>query len=231
MPTNLKNLRLEEVSLVDVPANQHAHVSIFKRDVAGPSGVSHGGKGVLHMTPEELQKQLSDLEGKVTQLTKERDEALEKAAKADEVEKEYVEVNGEKVEKSLVPSPILKQLETQAEAIAKMQAERELDAMIKRASTELGNLPGDTVVKAQIMKAVADIDGALDLLKSADGVAATAMTETGAATGDDSNDVEAKLETMAAEYAKEKGVTKAAAYFEITKSGEGLELYKQRNAK
>jgi hypothetical protein len=32
MPTLLTDLQLDEVSLVDTPANQEAHVMLFKRD-------------------------------------------------------------------------------------------------------------------------------------------------------------------------------------------------------
>jgi hypothetical protein len=49
MPTLLTDLQLDEVSLVDTPANQEAHVMLFKRDTQ---------EEILKMT-DEMKKSLS----------------------------------------------------------------------------------------------------------------------------------------------------------------------------
>lgn len=62
MATNLRNLRLSELSLVDRPANKGARVTLFKRDFSQNNTLQTqtAMKGINDMTDAELKKMLDD---------------------------------------------------------------------------------------------------------------------------------------------------------------------------
>lgn len=233
----LAGLMLEEISLVDNPANVDAKVSIYKRaetrdqsrEAAGASGNPPIHNKEDNMSDvEKMGEQLEDLKKQVEQLTAERDEALAKVAKGAE-EVEYIEFQGEKIEKSAVPAPVLKALEAQGAALAKMEADREADALVKRANAELPHLAGDVTAKAKLLKAAEGIDGAMDILKSADKAFSMALAEKGHSNTEENSALE-ELDQLAKSYASDKGVSYHEAYAEVTKSGRGAELFAKRHA-
>lgn len=246
MAYELTDLTLDEVSGVDTPANQHAGVVLAKRfgytDSVKPEVQGQIVKGDGSVTVEELTKSLEGLQTQVADLTKRAEdaeaavEALTKSADdagvdiADgkivkRADPEYVEIDGERVEKALVPAPVLKALEKAAADIAKMQAEAEEAKLAKRGETELPNLAGTALTKGKLLKAVEGDADLLAALKAADKAMAGAYEEKGdGKTDDQMSTPKAKLDRMAKAYAVEKGVSEEIAFAEVTEAGEGREL-------
>jgi hypothetical protein len=252
-PYDLEDIELTELSLVDVPANQHASVVLWKRfgykDSVKPEFEGQIEKGDGSVTVEELTKSLEGLQTQVADLTKRAEEAetakaAAEAAAADltksaeeaglavedgkivkRADPEYVEIDGEKVEKSLVPAPVLKALEKAAADIAEMQKRAEEVDLAKRGETELPNLAGTALAKGRLLKSLEGDAELLAALKAADKAMAGNYEEKGEGKMDDDMAEPAKkLDRMAADYATEKGVSKEVAFAEITKSGEGYDL-------
>lgn len=204
------------------------------------------------MTVEELTKRLEDLQAQVTDLTKRAEDAETAKAAAEtavseltksaedagldvadgkivkRADPEYVEIDGEKVEKSLVPAPVLKALEKAAKDIADMQKRAEEVDLAKRGETELPYLAGTALAKGRLLKS---IDGDAELvaaLKAANEAMKGNYEEKGEGKmDDDMSDPAKKLDRMAADYATEKGVSKEIAFAEVTKSGEGYDLLRK----
>jgi hypothetical protein len=245
---DLEDIELMEVSAVDAPANQHAAVVLFKHSgynpLVKPEIEGNNQEGDRSVTVEELTQKLEALQKQVADLTK---EAADATALADSLTKsateagleveegkivkradpEYVEVDGEKVEKALVPAAVLRAIEKQAADIAKMKREAEDVTLAKRGATELPNLGGTDLVKGRLL---ALVEGDADLLKSlkaADEAMASVYTEKGHTNVDDGTSPSAKLDGLAKAHAEAKGVTFHAAYAEVTKSGIGADLLAQ----
>lgn len=245
----LEDLDLDEVSAVDDPANPLSLMALFKR---------HKPKhGENPMNIEELTKRLEDTEGLVQDLEKERDDAVEKAATSESevdaikkaleaegvsivevdgqftVEKaeepEYIEVDGEKVEKSLLPTPVLKRLEAQQAQIDALVKRGEMAELAKRAEAAFPHLAGKPEEKAHLVKMLDDLEGpaqsALEkALKAADAAVSKMFDEVGDADHEDLSDAQKKLDALVAKYAEEKSVASETAFAEVTKSGEGRSL-------
>lgn len=255
----LEDLELDEVSGVDTPANQHAGIVLAKRfgykDGVKPEMQGEAAKGDGSVTVEELTKQLEDLQAQVADLTKRAEEAetaktaaetaaADLAKSAEEAgldvedgkivkraEPEYVEIDGEKVEKSSVPAPVLKALEKAAADIAKMQAKAEEVDLAKRGETELPNLAGTPLAKGRLLQSIGEDADLLAALKAADGAMAEAFTAKGESDTDgDMNAPDKKLKRLAEEYATSKGVPFESAYAEVTKGGEGADLLRSIRA-
>jgi hypothetical protein len=263
MAYDLEDVDVLELSLVDVPANQHSAVVLFKRvateSLSGyeksvnPQFGDRHNEGDGSVTVEELTKKLEGLQAQVTDLTKAAADAkaAEDAAKADlaaliksaeaaevdvqdgklvkRADPEYVEIDGEKIEKALVPAPLLKALEKQAAEIAKMQAKAQEVELAKRGDAELPNLAGTGLAKGRLLKAVEGDADLLKALKAADAAMANAYVEKGSAALDE-NSPEAKLDALAKAHADAHKVGYHAAYAEVTKSGVGAELLAQMRA-
>jgi hypothetical protein len=194
------------------------------------------------VTVEELTKRLENFQTQVADLTKRAEtaeaevEALTKSA-ADagmdvqdgkivkRAAPEYVEIDGEKVEKSLVPAPVLKALEKAAADIAAMQKRAEEVDLAKRGEIELPNLAGTALAKGRLLKSVEDDAEMLAALRAADKAMEGEYKEKGEGKMDDEMSTPtAKLNRMADEHALAKGVSREVAFAEITKSGEGYNL-------
>ena len=142
MPNLLKNLQLEELSLVDRPANAQAMVSLFKRD-----------------NSEEVEKMSDEMEAKVKAYMKEkacgRDEAMKALGykdtmKADEVE---VDVEALKAEKAALSSDV-ERLRADNERLQKALIEDgyviTAEAVEKKAPVDMIEVEGEMVAKADI---------------------------------------------------------------------------------
>lgn len=257
MPTKLKGINLDEVSLVDVPAAQDATIAIWKR-----YGESDGMKDDMKdekksmdemdddmegegMDLDDLAERMAKLEAEIAAMTKRAEDAeaakaaIEKAADAagfdiavaDEgvtlakrAEPEMIEIGGVKVVKSAVPEAVLKVLEDQAAELAKAQAREAELALEKRGAEELPHLAGTNLAKGRLLARVGDDADLLTALKAADAaLASVAFKEI----GDKGADVDPKsrLDAMVKSFATEKGVPYETAYAEVTKAGEGRDLF------
>lgn len=251
MAYDLEDIDLLELSLVDNPANQHAAVVLFKRSGYNPDVKSENSdlteKGDGSVTVEELTKKLEDLQSQVTDLTEKANMAEDEKKKAEEMaanmkkaaeeagfivegdtitkaaDPEYVEIDGEKVEKSLVPAPVLKVIEKQAEAIAKMEKAAQEVELAKAGATELPNLAGTDLAKGKLLAAVAGDEELLKGLKAADAAMASQYVEKGTAEVDEASPTH-KLNELAKAHASAQNVSFETAYAEVTKAGPGAAL-------
>jgi len=139
MTTLLENLQLEEVSLVDRPANQEATIALFKRDTS----------------EEEITKMNDDMKAKLKPYMDKgmsEEEAMkaydtDMMTKADEVEEvETVDVDALKAD--------IETLKAENERLRKGLIEEgyviEADAIQKKAEVEMMEVSGEMVVKSDI---------------------------------------------------------------------------------
>lgn len=252
MPNLLKQLELEELSLVDRPANKQAMVSLLKRDNSNGepmeqeiNKMSHDMKEKLKpymdkgMTEEEAKKAYEEDMRKADDATAEEIEVerlkaenqfLRKSLiengfiiRADSVEKkaepEYMEYEGEKINKADIPTPILKALE--AAEIAKVDAE-----LTETAKESLPNF--DVNVAKTLVKSFIKDEAVMEALKGADAFFAGSMEELGKsdASGEFAKASD-KLDALVKSYMDDNKMKKsqyAIAYAEVAKTDEGRAL-------
>ena len=253
MPNLLKQLELEELSLVDRPANAQAMVSLYKRDNSNGEPMEHEVTEKMSddlkaklkpymdkgMSEEEAMKMYNMDMKKADDATAEEleietlkaeNERLRKSLldngyviKADTIEKkaepEYVEYDGEQINKADIPAPILKALE-EAE-VAKADAE-----LTKRAEEALPNFNID-VAKTLIAKFDGD-ETVMETLKGADAVFGESMEEFGKSDADGNfATAQDKLDALVKSYMDENKIKKsqyAVAYAAVAKTDEGKAL-------
>lgn len=206
---------------------------------SGSPGESNPSAEGGQMDPEQLEKSLGDSEKVIAQLTKALDDAGHtveingadvKVTKAEEPE--YIDIDGEKVLKSAIPAPLLKQLEAQAERVAKLEEKDERESLAKRAEEAYPNLAGSPVQKGQLVKAVDSISdeetrGAVeDALKAADAAVGKLFDMVGDPEGGDDTETAHDKLTKMAEAAVEEGKydSVSKAYAAIAASPEGREI-------
>ncbi len=238
----IKGLVLDEVSHVDSPANKGSRVVLWKR--------ATDTKGGDDMSPEQLAKRLEELEAKVPELelalkssedkNKKMKAAMDEAGMDVEeqgdkmkvtkrAEPEHVEIDGEKILKSIIPAPLLARLEKQAKELDEIKKAAELVDLKKRATELIPNMTGTDEEKAALVKAVDSIvdeslrESVVKSLKAADSAVAKSFKEIGSKSVDET-DPAVRLEKMAKEKAAADNVSYHMAYAEITKSGEGKKL-------
>ena len=123
------------------------------------------------------------------------------------------------------------------DAIAKenagLRAERQQEALEKRAEAELPHLPGDVKTRAAMLKAIDGIEdaaqreAALGALKAQNEAMARAFETLGHGGQPEPGSPGDSLAKLAKAYAEKQGVTPEAAYAEVLKSAEGKTLYAQ----
>lgn len=240
MPTERTNLILSELSLVPKGANPMAKAPLFKADTT-----SNGGNMTqeVNKMSEEMDKKIKAYMEDKGCTRKEAEDALMKSfdevetlkaqneflrkglldngyvIKADAIEKkaeeEFIEIEGEQINKADVPAPILKKLE-EAE-LQKRDAELE-----KRASEKLPHFDKD--VAKEILKFDFD-EKVLEALMAADAAFEAVMMEKGdTQTDGDMSDFATQLEKKVEEVQSEKGISYHAAYQEVAKTKEGKAL-------
>lgn len=239
MPNLLKQLELGELSLVDNPANPLAKAPLYKRDSQGDNmedTIKMSDKMKERMKYYMEEKGMSEEDARKACMSemekawdlKAENERLRKGLidngfviKADAIEKkaeeETIEVEGEMVAKSAIPTPVLKALE--AAEFAKRDAE-----ITKKAQETLPNF--DIDVAKSLMGLDLD-EKVLQALIAADAAFDAAMTEKGDTSTEDMTNPSDKMNELAKAYQKDKGVTFAKAYAEITKTDEGKALLKE----
>lgn len=206
MPSLLKNLMLEELSLVDRPANAQAMVSLFKRDdsheevmkeqeTQETDATEKMADGCPDCTAEKMcaahEMKKSDaeiaLEAEVEKL-KADNERLRKGLieegyviKADVIEKkapvEMMEIEGEMVAKADIPAPVLKALEAAEVAKKQHEIEKADIELTKRAGEALPHFAVD--VAKSLLKSFSEEEAIMEALKAADAAFAAAMQEFG----------------------------------------------------
>ena len=255
MATELLELQLEELSLVDRPANAEAMVTLFKRDDTQQEEVTkmtdeqdakvkaymekHScGKGEAMKAlgydvekseeadpAEELSAEIETLKAENERLRK---GLIEEGyvIKAETIEKksaeEFVEYEGEQINKADIPAPILKALEA-------AEIEKADVALTKKAEE---TLPHFSVEAAKgLLSAVSKIDEVdmlMEALAAADKAFADKMEEFGKADVDgEFSSASDKVEHMVKAHMEEYGLTKkdyAKAYAAVAKTEEGKSL-------
>lgn len=245
MPTELINLELDELSLVPKGANPMAKAPIFKAlngdtMTEETTKMSDDMKAKLKpymdkgMSEDEAMKAYEDsmkksLEDEVTKL-KAENEKLRKGLldegytiEADSITKaapaEFVEYEGEQINKADIPAPILKALEV-------AEFEKADAALTKKAEATLPHF--DTDVAKKLLSAVAkmdDVDMLIAALEAADKAFEDKMQEFGkSATDGEFTTVKDKLDHMVKSYADEHKVDTYKAYAEVAKTAEGKAL-------
>ncbi len=222
MTTILKELELDEVSLVDVPANQQAIVALFKRD----NKMTEQVEDVTKTLKEDVAKARSEVE-RLTKALIDNGFTITAEAVTKKAAEETIEVEGESIVKSAVPEVIWKTLKAQTEAIEKAAIE-------KRVADDLPNFRGTAVEKAALLKAVDASPMAVELLtllKSADAVFKGMTEEVGHGAADtDMKGPAEKLDELTKAYAETNKVNYIVASATIQKTAEGRDLLKQIEA-
>ena len=256
MATELLELQLEELSLVDRPANAEAVVTLFKRDDTQEEDIdkmtdeqeakikaymdkNHCGKEeAMKALGYDVEKAADDvdpileLEAEIEAL-KADNERLRKGLieegyviKAETIEKkspeEFVEYEGEQINKADIPAPILKALEA-------AEIEKADVALTKKAEE---TLPHFSVEAAKgLLSAVSkmdEVDMLMEALAAADKAFADKMEEFGKADVDgEFSSASDKVEHMVKSYMEEHALTKkdyAKAYAAVAKTEEGKSL-------
>jgi len=243
----LLDLQLDEVSLVDSPANKSATVALFKRDMnmakAKEEDVEKGvcitievkspEEEMADMQMEAQQDQAEDvaavgkseeltevetLKAEVERLSKALEEAVqEEVAKAEEM----IDFAGEMVAKSAIPEPVLKKLE-------EVQKAQEAQDLRKRAEEELPNFAGTADQRGKLLKSIGNDADLMSLLKSADAAFAGLFQEVG------KTDVDAgllsadqKLDELVKNRQADKKEDFYKAYAAVIKTAEGKDLLLQ----
>lgn len=242
----LLDLELDEVSLVDSPANKSATVALFKRDstmrkkkteetmedvdksVCIEIEIKSPEEEMAEMNMEtqqedaapveksELEVELDVLKAEVERLTKAL-EAKEEVEKADEM----IDFGGEMVAKSTIPAPVLKKLE-------EVQKAQEAADLRKRAEEVLPNFKGTLDQRGKLLKAIGDDADLMGLLKSADAAFAGLFQEVGKTDADgDFQEPQDKLNALVKARQEEKKEDFYKAYAAVTKTAEGKALLLQ----
>lgn len=216
---NLTNLILEELSIVDRPANQGAMVTMFKRDNTNKEQdmtVDNEAVKALKDRNEVLQKALIDNGFVITA------DGVEKKATED-----YLEVNGEKVNKSDIPAVVLKALEDAEVQKADLAIQKADIELTKMAEEKLPHL--DVKHAKTLLKNAGEDEDFMSFLTALDAMFGQSMEEVGKGAKDgDMSSATDTLEAKLKEVMMEKGLTgsvgRAKAYKEIASTKDGAAL-------
>ena len=248
----LKQLELDELSLVDRPANASAKVALFKRDSEEENMEKAYKMSDAEM--EEMDKMSDDLKAKLRgymdkgytfpEAKKMMDEDDMKKADEDiSLEAELIALKeeneslrkelGEIVEKK---EEIVETIEVNGEMVVKAdipepvlkaleeaKVEKQMIELRKKAEAELPHF--DVEVAMSLLDVIKGDAKVLEALKGADAAFAAAMDEVGEKVVEaDMSDPQSKLDKMVDAYAEEHKVNKYAAFDAISKTAEGKSL-------
>lgn len=221
MATELTELDLFEVSLVDAGDDPLAKVALFKR--------KEGSN--MDKTQEQWQEEVDTLTTEVTTLKARLDEV-----EADKVEKtkaeDMIEVAGEMVAKSAIPAPVLKQMEALEAEKQELLKAKEQEDLRKMAGQKLPSMKGTLDQKGKLLKSVGEDEELLEILMAADKLFAELFKEKG--TTDSENDMktpDAKLDEMVKAFMVEKKTNFYDAYAKVIKTAEGKVLLQETRKK
>ena len=247
----LKQLELDELSLVDRPANASAKVALFKRDSEEENMEKAYKMSDAEM--EEMDKMSDDLKAKLRgymgkgytfpEAKKMMDEDMKKADEEVSLEAELMELKEENdnlhkqleevVEKK---EEVVETIEVNGELVVKAdipepvlkaleeaKVEKQMIELRKKAEAELPHF--DVEVAMSLLDVIKGDAKVLEALKGADAAFAAAMDEVGEKSVDaDMTDPQSKLDKMVDAYAVEHKVNKYAAFDAISKTAEGKSL-------
>jgi len=247
----LKQLELDELSLVDRPANASAKVALFKRDSEEENMEKAYKMSDAEM--EEMDKMSDDLKAKLRgymgkgytfpEAKKMMDEDMKKADEEVSLEAELMELKeendnlrkqlGEVVEKK---EEVVETIEVNGEMVVKAdipepvlkaleeaKVEKQMIELRKKAEAELPHF--DVEVAMSLLDVIKGDAKVLEALKGADAAFAAAMDEVGEKVVEaDMSDPQSKLDKMVDAYAEEHKVNKYAAFDAISKTAEGKSL-------
>ena len=247
----LKQLELDELSLVDRPANASAKVALFKRDSEEENMEKAYKMSDAEM--EEMDKMSDDLKAKLRgmmdkgytfpEAKKMMDEDMKKADEEVSLEAELMELKeendnlrkqlGEVVEKK---EEVVETIEVNGELVVKAdipepvlkaleeaKVEKQMIELRKKAEAELPHF--DVEVAMSLLDVIKGDAKVLEALKGADAAFAAAMDEVGEKVVEaDMSDPQSKLDKMVDAYAEEHKVNKYAAFDAISKTAEGKSL-------
>lgn len=208
MPTELVNLELEEVSLVDMGDDPLAKVAIFKRSPEGEHMDNQEEENLeLDSTTEKGCKEEKKLEIEVSGEDDEEDEMMtdeegkkttrkswkaEAQALSEEVETLKAKIAGLEAEAIEKAKPQEEMIEIEGEMIAKaavpapvlkkleeMQKAVEVEALRKRAEEVIPHFKGTADERGKLLKSVGEDEMLLALLRAADAAFAAAFNEVG----------------------------------------------------
>lgn len=226
MANLLKQLELDELSLVDRPANAQAMVSLFKRDNSDEET----------MDKETLEKEVETLKADLVK-ARDENERLTKALldndfviKAEAIEKkapvETIEVDGEQINKADIPAPILKALEAAEIEKAQYAIEKADIELTKKAEETLPHF--DVAVAKEVMKSFAEDEAVMAAMLAADKAFEAAMQEFGKSDADGEFATAAdKLDALVKAYMDDHNMKKgeyAKAYAAVAKTDDGKAL-------
>jgi hypothetical protein len=228
MATELKQLELDEVSLVNAGDDPLAKVAIFKRKKEEDMDKDEVIKELevaleaLKLEKADLEAKATDAEAKVEDLTK----ALADATK-EEVEKqeETIEVGGEHIAKSLLPAVVLKKLE-------EVEKAKEAEDLRKRATETIPNFKGTADQRGKLMKAVGFDAELLEMLMAADALFGETYKEVGKSdAANDHKEPSDILDALVKAHQKTHAVDFYKAYAAVTQTAEGKSLLQQTYSK
>lgn len=209
--------------------------------LAGNPAGDHVSKGDNQMSDDikkvaDLEAQVATLTKSVTDLTKAKDEAEAKAAdlaKAADIAKndEVLKVGETEVRKSAVGEATFAMFKAQQADLQKARDETDMAILTKRAGDELGQLPGEAIAKAKVLKAIngmsAEDKAVLDtMLKAGQAAIAKGFQKFGVVSGGaNADNPTAKLDTLAKAKAEKDSISFAKAYTAVLDTEEGKRLY------
>lgn len=261
MPTELVNLELEEVSLVDMGDDPLAKVAIFKRNPEGET-MEEDTQMEVEKAPKEDKKVVLEVETEDDDMEDEMEYEMEgkkptrkswkaEAQSLEEVNKMLLE-EIETLKTALATKEVEKKademIDFDGEMIAKsaipapvlkkleeVEKARQAEEIRKKAREVLPNFKGTEDQRGKLLKSIEGVDeydAILEALLAADALFASAFAEVGKADASgDFGSAEDKLEGMAKAYAAENGTTFEKGYAAVIKTAEGKALFKEINKK
>lgn len=248
----LKQLELDELSLVDRPANASAKVALFKRDTSDEDIMTEEtekAEGCPDCTTEKMCATHAEEYGMKKSEDPDETEVPSEEQPAEGEEISTLKAENERLRKSLIENGFVIKadviekkdttdtIEVEGEMVAKSdipapvlkaleaaRIEKKMIELRKRAESELPHF--DTEVAMTLLeKFDAADEKIMEALKGADAAFAASMDEVGEKAVDaDMLDPQSKLDKMVEEHAATHGVNKYAAFDAVAKTAEGKAL-------
>lgn len=225
----IKGLKVNEVSLVDRPANSLSVVTLFKRENTGIVN-SEKTEGETPVKFEDMLKSFGELLKPLEEQVNVVKSKLEETPVSVEKPEAELQKAEQVVDLQKQLEDIKKQNEDLKKAAAEANAKAEEAELVKRAAAELPNLPGDEASKAELLKLAQGNDTLIGILKSHNELLGKSMKEVGSSsnTTEDLTSGNDRIAKMADELiAKDPSLTVAMAVTKVLETPEGQEAYLQ----
>ena len=250
----LKQLELDELSLVDRPANASAKVALFKRDTEESDmtneveKMSDDLKAKLKPYMDKGMNEEEAMKAYQMDMKKSDEEPVDLSLDVLEAEVETLKAQNEDLRKAIIENGFVikadaiekkeevETIEVEGEMVVKSDIPAPVlkaleAAAVEKRQVELrkaaeAELPHfDVEVAMQLLDVIKEDEKVLEALKGADAAFAAAMDEVGEKAVDaDMLDPQSKLDKMVEAHAAEHGVNKYAAFDAISKTAEGKAL-------